>query len=200
MPVGTSDCVCIILVLVVAFLLGLYVSKEFGKTTPHKSDAFALRSSAGVSPRMRNKPVAVESSESTSDSAVFDTDTGMPLAWRSSQPSSRGTSDGGFTWEASEEECSVSSLKAPSKDKARVGANRTPFQNVTMDRSSFAKGTGTRTIDALRPKTQFVISADTPIVFNDSGYRQTYINEYGGGCFAKAENMNACGFDRCLRT
>lgn len=125
-------------------------------------------------------------------------DAGMVNTWRKKPVAAEVDPDSPFTWQAKEDDCSVASLAAPSKEGAMRGANLSPDRNavVSSDRAR-ARIIGANPLAALRPRSVTRVDPSSPIVFNDSGMRQEFINEQGGGCFDKGDNLEGCSFDRC---
>ena len=159
------------------------------------------RSSRGVyEDNVRSaSPDAVAASATGADeggSTVFEA--GMVNGWRKKPVVESFDPDSPFTWQAGEGDCSVASLKAPSKDGAKKAANMSPDRNavVSSDRAR-ARIIGANPLAALRPRPVTRVDPSTPVVFNDSGMRQMFINEQGGGCFDKGDNLEGCHFNRC---
>lgn len=206
MSLGTSDYACWVLVLGIITMVIVYFCKETSQKnhSPLRGDAFAYRANSVEDNKKRygsHRNIREENWSDTFQSNNFDKDpfdAGMVNEWRDKPIKQANGDDSPFTWQANEEECSVSSLKAPSKERARIGANNSPDRsaNYSSDRAR-ARMIGQSPNAALRQRSILKINADTPIVFGDSSMRQIYINEHGGHCFDKAENLDACYFDRC---
>lgn len=102
-----------------------------------------------------------------------------------------------FSWNPPAE-CDLSSFKGVSKAGAMRGANNSPMRLSNWEMDSYrakARIMGNNPIAALRPQEKIVLHK-TPIVFNDSGMRQVYINQRTG-CFDKGEDLSACHFSSC---
>lgn len=187
-------------VLACALMHCMYRERE-SSSRARRDDPFAFRSTIEENKKKYKSSRDVhednwQESFATGEEESEPFDAGMVNQWRKDKVAPALGDDSPFTWQADESECSVSSLKAPSKEHARAGANTSPERTAhySSDRAR-ARIIGQSPNAALRPQSVLKIHADTPIVFGDSGMRQMYINEHNH-CFDKGENASACCFDR----
>lgn len=183
MSLSNMLCVISTFVAIVAILYMIYEKDQ--RNSRCNSDPFAFRSveenkrkhgtcNSLYEPQGANVPLD-HTNEMMKEEADFHS--GMVSSWRPEKVARSKDHDSLFPsiWMVDENESTVQSMKAPSKDKASKAANPERMTKVSAYRCLGNK-IGTNPVAALRPKCSRTLTGEA-IVFNGSEAREYVLNE-----------------------